>query len=67
MFYGAIILKIVGTFVRWVFHGFKLSFTDVWRGPYSDSSEGESTYEISTNIIGAVTLGILSYIIVKFL
>jgi len=59
MFFGAIIWRLVGTFVRWLLKGFKGSFSDVWSGGNELTTGEKAEYEFATNLIGITTAFII--------
>ncbi len=61
---GAIVFGLIGAFVRWSIKGFKGTFKETWDGPeYDDPADG-AAYEITNNVIGAITLAIICFIII---
>jgi hypothetical protein len=64
MFYGAIILRFVGTFVRWMFKGFRGSFKDTLNPLNSNDIIDQASYEFISNIIGFLTIAVICTVLV---
>ncbi len=59
MFVGGIIFKFVGSFVYWIYKGFKIPFKEIGEINKNNDLIESASYETKLKVIGAVTILII--------
>ena len=62
---GGIIFRAIGVFIRWMFNGFKGSFTDAWDGPKTDNFDKAASYGMINISIGFVVLVVFCLLLAR--